>query len=369
MFIETKLKLYHTGVYKNIIMPKRIYEDIEKMELFENDHNKHSDQSNENSTQISKQLTQKNAESLVLSKILKLKTNSNKDEILFLTKSVDLLNELILRVSGKNTKDQFYLSQNNIPNYVNKLFNTSEGIYYLAYSKEFESLFSSNYLHDILEIIDTLFSNLVLDAKMLSEIVATEKKERERLARDLHDGACQELVSISLNLKNRMFKLDFSDSELESHISKLDSIIYNIRRLSYNLKPLELESNSLSSVVKNLCQEMSKIAKVEFTFSSNIGNETFGSRDLIIYRVIQECINNIIKHSSASESEISIFKINSQELHVSISDNGKGFSYQKIKPGMGLNNIKNRIMLAGGEVQINSEEGKGTQTFIKFTIS
>ena len=190
-----------------------------------------------------------------------------------------------------------------------------------------------------------------------------------QVSKEIHDN-----ISLSLTLaKLNLHTLDFSDHEFR--VKKIQTSIELITRSILELNDISKSLNSEiiinHGILKALESEMARIANAGL-FKLNfevIGNPIFGDakKELIIFRIIQESFNNIIKHSLAEKVLLSL-KYNADTLTVSIVDDGKGFDPSKItdKTKAGLNNISSRVKILNGRFSISSLPKKGTE--IHFSI-
>jgi signal transduction histidine kinase len=196
-------------------------------------------------------------------------------------------------------------------------------------------------------------------------VIEAEENERQRIAADLHDGIGQLLTAARLNieaLKNRLTQNTVEDKVIcDKALSLVEEGCKEIRNVSHNIMPNSLLKMGIGKALKDF---IDKIESNDLTIHLNVNgiNEIKNSNtELFVYRVIQESINNVIKHSKASQLDISI--INDQDgLRVSIEDNGIGFDKSTIdsKNGLGMKNIKARIDFLKGTLDIDSMPGKGT---------
>lgn len=151
--------------------------------------------------------------------------------------------------------------------------------------------------------------------------------------------------------------LEFISRSLE-YISEA---IGEIRKISHNLRPATLQDISLEAAIGEYVQEINQSGKLEVEyFYSFAGSRKHMSPELqlAVLRMVQEQLNNIIKHAGASEARISL-SIKESKLMLIISDNGIGFNVLLTKKGLGLNNITNRVEFYNGTIRINSAEGEG----------
>jgi signal transduction histidine kinase len=144
-----------------------------------------------------------------------------------------------------------------------------------------------------------------------------------------------------------------------AHKGVLD-IINEIRGLSQSLAPPELANIGLVESIKDICNPLKKIHafKIEFIHSQFSEKTLPDNMKLMLFRIIQEQINNIIRHAAASSIRIQLENMNGQ-LYLEITDDGKGFDPLKVKRGLGLTNMANRASLFDGRANIISSPGHG----------
>ncbi|WP_413513153.1 ATP-binding protein [Myroides odoratus] len=180
--------------------------------------------------------------------------------------------------------------------------------------------------------------------------------ERTRISTELHDGIINTLFNIRLMLSN-----EHTDGNRQLIASEIEEAQQQIRRISHNLQDQTLAVGSFTPILENL---IDKNSTEENTFTLLIArNFDWGSFDyetkMNLYRIIQESIQNIIKHAQATRAIISIVESTSN-YHIKIQDNGIGFKVSEIKKGIGLKNIQFRVNQMNGILTINSILKKGT---------
>lgn len=202
-------------------------------------------------------------------------------------------------------------------------------------------------------------------------VMDAEDNERKRMAIHLHDGVGQLLTATNMNLE----VLDeYKNDEIAfGNVVKKTKNILNeamseVRTLSHQIMPNMLIKNSLSNALKDLI-EKSNSPKLHINLKiDGLKDNLDENIQIVMFRVIQECINNTIKHANASEVIIQVHQ-NDQEISAAFQDNGKGFSIHELKSdGMGIENIRSRIKFLKGKFEINSEEGRGTQIHVKIPL-
>ncbi|WP_235832372.1 sensor histidine kinase [Flavobacterium zhairuonense] len=213
--------------------------------------------------------------------------------------------------------------------------------------------------------------------QLLSEqnekINRAKDEEKNKIARELHDGVMNKIYSIRMNLGFFNAKVDEKTIEKrKEYIFELQNVENEIRAISHDLSQESfLENSDFNTLLSNLVDKQKEVNDIEFHYVIDEGfnwDAISNIHKINIYRIIQEGILNIHKYSNASEAVIKIEMIGNKSLKLSIKDNGKGFDVAAEKKGIGLNNIKERINSLKGHLEILSKRGKGTQLTILFDI-
>ncbi len=207
---------------------------------------------------------------------------------------------------------------------------------------------------------------LQFQKKMIEAALESQENERRRVAADLHDSIGAMLSTIRLSLITHVKRNEHDAESITESKKMLDDTIDSVRRISRDLMPSTLEKFGLSLAVKEMCDRFQTTTSLPIVFEE-IGKTPHLSktRELMVFRIIQELLNNALKHSGASVLKV-ILK-NSGNLDVIVEDDGAGFDLneQQIEgKGLGLFNIENRARLAGGAVIFDSEVGKGSKIII-----
>lgn len=206
------------------------------------------------------------------------------------------------------------------------------------------------------------------------KLIESQENERKRVAAELHDSLGQDLLIIKNKALISLKKAD-NVAKLKEDIKEISelttSTINEVREISYNLRPYELDRLGLLKTLQSLIDKAGKSTNISFNCDiDNIDNIFVPEIEINVYRIVQECLSNIIKHSEATQVVVGIKKLE-KEISIFISDNGKGFNVEKKfsdkeRKGFGLKGIPERVKLFGGEFNIESEPGKGTR--IKITL-
>ncbi len=205
-------------------------------------------------------------------------------------------------------------------------------------------------------------------------IIEAEEKERIRIAQELHDGIGQQLSAVKLNMSSLQSSLGNSNAEhqllLQNAIEIIDESVNEVRTVSHNMMPNALIKSGLGIAVREFLNRISSTDKLKIELEINGLNERLESTtETILFRVLQEIVNNMIKHSEASVVNIQLIRYG-DELTMMIEDNGVGFDPDNIKSdGIGLKNIRSRIEYLNGTVHFDSRPGKGTTISIEVPLN
>jgi len=199
-----------------------------------------------------------------------------------------------------------------------------------------------------------------------------EENERNRVARDLHDGLGGMLAGVKINLlswakynKN----METQDFELQRIISQLDGSVNELRNIARNMMPQTLLNYGLEAALKELCESViDRDLEVDFQ-PINIGKDIGLSQQISIYRIVQEILANILKHADATEILLQCSE-NQHRFYITAEDNGKGFDVESnnLKNGLGLANIRKRVEYFNGRFDVSSTINEGTTINIELDV-
>lgn len=199
------------------------------------------------------------------------------------------------------------------------------------------------------------------NAALLQARLQGEEQERTRTARELHDGVGSTLSAAKMHLYTLQVSIDQSKAPLcGKAVDLVENALHEIRSLSHNLAPEILLREGLEYAVKSYCARVSNDQLEIQVYITGQLPDMPEETQLLIYRVIQEAVNNIQKHSGATQALVQL-GMDNDRLSVVIEDNGKGFDAAQLQSsGIGLYNLLARIKLLQGEYQIESAPGNGT---------
>jgi signal transduction histidine kinase len=200
-----------------------------------------------------------------------------------------------------------------------------------------------------------------------------EEKERKRIASDLHDGVGQTMSAVKMNLsalQNELKDLDYNQkSAFAKAIQLVDNSCKEVRTVSHNMMPNALLKTGLADAIREFIHQIdNRIIKIDL-YAEGLNEKLDSNTETVLYRVIQESVNNVIKHSGANHLDISLIK-DSDGLSITIEDNGKGFDLtDKHKfEGIGLKNIQSRIQFLKGTAEWQSQPNMGTLVAIHIPL-
>lgn len=198
--------------------------------------------------------------------------------------------------------------------------------------------------------------------KMLLAALESQEEERKRIAAELHDGVGAMLSTIRLNLANMQRKESVKPEEVGSARQFLDDTIDSVRKISKALMPSTLEKFGFSMACREMAEQYSAISAVPIHYKEDgTPIELENSKALMLFRIVQEAINNSLKHAKPKSIIITLHW--SEKLFLSIQDDGVGFDIVSLKQsgrGLGLFTMENRAKLLNGVFQFDSKPGAGT---------
>lgn len=204
--------------------------------------------------------------------------------------------------------------------------------------------------------------------KVLQAIMQTEEKERRQLAKDLHDG----IGPLLSNIKMSVSALDktqisgFNRTVIDNISSLIDESITSLKYTSNNLSPHILESFGLASAINSFVENITRLGKIDVSFSSNIDTVRFDSQiETNLYRIICELFQNTIKHASAENVSLLIHH-HENRIIIQYFDDGVGFEPDNAGnlSGMGISNMHSRLKALNGEIEFKRILPKGMMTSI-----
>lgn len=210
-------------------------------------------------------------------------------------------------------------------------------------------------------------------------LTVTEEQEKTKLARDLHDGVGQSLAALKLILGITKKQLEAPDPQTrqknliqntEKAVGLAESSINEIRNVLNNLKPEHLKANGLTGGLEAMTKDLNDMGNLVCSLEIQKPIPHFDEIiTLNIYRIIQEALTNVVKHSRAQDVVILVGEMCKYDFYdFQIIDDGVGFEIEKKEFGVGIPSMSDRVKMLGGRFQIYSEEGKGTKIVVEVPI-
>lgn len=205
--------------------------------------------------------------------------------------------------------------------------------------------------------------------EMTQNIMEAEEAERKKLGEELHDNITQLLGVVKLYIQQAISYPELKPELLGESIQYLEQSIDEIRHLSRSLLPPGLHASGLVGSLQKMVFSIRQVKNIGIELHAHQFNESIISENkrLMIYRIIQEQLHNIIKHSGASQVLIHLSQMENV-VRLTVIDNGIGFEPQSNNDGMGLNNIRNRLEVFKGSMYIHSAPGRGCELAVEFEV-
>jgi signal transduction histidine kinase len=204
-----------------------------------------------------------------------------------------------------------------------------------------------------------------VEAEHLQHQVETAERERRRWAQELHDDALQGLAAVRITLsaalqgkgEERAARIEAAAAE---SVERLEDQIGELNRLINDLRPASLERLGLAGALRALAEECSARGELEIETEIEVGEKLNSEEERVVYRLVQEALNNVLKHAAASQAGVSARLIDHQ-VQILVKDDGDGFDPGATGDGRGLLGMRERIELLGGEIEVRSANGAGTE--------
>jgi signal transduction histidine kinase len=202
---------------------------------------------------------------------------------------------------------------------------------------------------------------------MSSQVLTAHEAERKRIARELHDDTAQALTSILVRL--RLLERTADDANILRNVEELRELtsgaLDSVRRMAMDLRPAALDDLGLVPALHAYAERFSENWPTEVSVSADsLRRRLPANIELVLYRVVQEALTNVAKHSSAATAHVSLSR-SRNEVTLQVQDDGVGFDpagkTESNGTGLGLFGMRERLALVNGDVQIESVKGQGTK--------
>lgn len=198
----------------------------------------------------------------------------------------------------------------------------------------------------------------------LKALIDGEEQERQRISVELHDGIGGILSAAKMNFSSHVTEEEKPEKHAKG-IQLIDDAYKELRRTAHNLSPELLKSQGLLTAIETFCEKTALAYNVTISFQ-HFGDCSglSGQTSLTVYRIIQELVHNILKHSNANHAIIQL-SYNDDLLNITVEDDGDGFRNNIAHTGIGLKSIKSRVQAMKGNMDIDSRPGEGTTIYIE----
>lgn len=210
-------------------------------------------------------------------------------------------------------------------------------------------------------------------------IIKAQEEERQRVAREIHDGPAQSMSNVVLKAEICEKLIDVDLDKVREELKNLKKIardcLQDVRRIIYNLRPMSLDDLGLIPTLQRYIMTFQEDSGIAVTFKTRgVYDDLKPVISLTVFRIVQEAISNISKHANAQNVAINLEFLD-DSLNLYVYDDGKGFNVEELKyrnsdinSGFGLFSMRERVDLLSGEFHISSEPGKGTRLNIKIPL-
>ncbi|MBW7456641.1 PAS domain S-box protein [Paenibacillus sepulcri] len=195
--------------------------------------------------------------------------------------------------------------------------------------------------------------------EMIANVIRIQEDERRRFSRELHDGIGQSLFSLQIQLDRYISGLEKGQEELQGIREMVSGLMADVRGLAWKLRPSVLDDLGVVPAIRTYIENYSSHYGIDVKFTCNLRKRLDIQAETAIYRIVQEALTNIAKHADAAEAEVSMLE-NDAGITVQIRDKGHGFDAKSHTKGVGLFSMEERARIAGGQVQLATEQGLGT---------
>ncbi len=227
-------------------------------------------------------------------------------------------------------------------------------------------------IHDITERKrmeeELLLKKQEVISQRIKHFIGGQEQERKRVARELHDSIGQSLTSVKMMVDD--LKLEYNDIKQQVLKANVNGLIEEVKQISESLAPSVLTDLGFEKAVQQLCKKINESTKINVELFVDVKDEIMDLYALDVYRIIQESLNNAVKHSTAKDIQVQILLIENS-IRIFIEDNGIGFDVKKEfnKGTKGLSNLKERTESLGGVLFIDTSPGNGTTINIEIPIN
>jgi signal transduction histidine kinase len=224
----------------------------------------------------------------------------------------------------------------------------------------------AGYIGSCIDVTDRKLAEEEL-ASLSGRLIDAQEEERKRIAREIHDDYTQRVALVVNKLDWFIRHLQDNPPEADEEIrgiwGQLNELGTDLHSLSHRLHSSTLEALGLVAGIQTLCNEFRTRQELDVQFGcQNVPRDLSNSSSLCLFRIVQEALRNVKRHSGANRAEVRLESVDG-ELHLSVVDGGKGFDLMRQHPerGIGIQSMKERLRTIGGRLEVHSEPGRGTK--------
>lgn len=210
---------------------------------------------------------------------------------------------------------------------------------------------------------------LQIKQTQIQSILDGEEKERTRIAKDLHDGIVQDLTAIKLQLNAGVNNDNTVDKNIVvSAVESIDKASKEVRNISYQMMPTTLIQLGFIPAIEDLLKRVLTPSSIKYDFEQiGITERLPDNIEVSIFRITQELLNNVLKHSEANFVSL-LITLKANVVTMIFEDNGKGFDAATVKKGIGFSSLSSRVELLNGDIKYEKAEGVGTMAIVKIPV-
>lgn len=295
-----------------------------------------------------------------------------------LKKAYEKADNLRIELAVKREQEQFYIKRrNDLEQRLKEAYKTVERADSLMTNVGVAMGLLSGDLQKLSSQLEGIQQRQLLGIR----IIKAQEEERQRVARDIHDGPAQSMSNVVLKAEicEKLIDVDIEKSKYELQQLKrfVRECLQDVRKIIYNLRPMSLDDLGITPTLQRYVVTFKEESGINVTFKTRGHNDNLKSViSLTVFRLAQEALSNIRKHADAKNAVVSLEFLEDGRLMLHIFDDGKGFKVDDLKNkksdmngGFGLISMRERVELLNGELTINSEPGKGTRLSIMIPLT
>jgi signal transduction histidine kinase len=210
-----------------------------------------------------------------------------------------------------------------------------------------------------------------LNRELARRLISSQEVERQRIARELHDDISQRIAMLNIEIDQIATQVDSEQSRLLRLLSaEAAEIAVDVHRMSYELHPSKLQMIGLTAALRSLCSDVSKQRHLDVVFTHGpMPASVEENVSLCLYRIVQEALHNVARHSHATGAQVSVTCENGQ-IAVQVADAGIGFDPERVADaGLGLVSIRERAAALDGRLTIDAGPGRGTRITVRIPLA